>query len=128
MTITDVAGLEALPERVHIVDAEGYEWFKIVILPDTRPYFHAVTGPSGNYRPSCVSLPAEVLSPRTVTPEQAQYAFRDFIDSFNDDEAGTVEPVGDVAGNTGFVPAGGNDMWHVFLKALAAMGIEVSDG
>lgn len=48
-------------------------------------------------------------------------AFRRFVDSFNGDEAGEIDLVWSVLGDTGWAMRGGNDVRAVFDKVLAAI-------
>ena len=108
MTITDVAGLEALPVGSVVRDAEATVWERA----DT---FWIRTGVIRDRPTYAIILPLEVLSPRIVTPEQVETGARAMFEHLGmtwevavDDEK--------------------RDSREVVLAALAAMGIGVSDG
>jgi len=65
----------------------------------------------------------------TPTPQvvETDSELRDFIASFNGDEAGDLDDVGAIDGSMGYVMRGGNDVEAVFAKAKAVLSPHVVD-
>ena len=125
MTITDVAGLEALPVGTIFVDASEEPFVVAENSDGERVYCGPFSGVDRT--PDFVDLPAEVLSPRTVTPEQVEALWTRHRDA--------IAPITIRPGDEGRWPDAerrGETYRRGFEAgrdaALAAMGIGVSDG
>ena len=116
MTIIDVAGLEAFPDTFAFIDSTGDIG---IMLGGQAWYPETATMLAG--RAIRKYGPLEVLSPRTVTPEQVEAGAiavidRDGAHYMGGDKWETSGPVRRAHGR------------NLVTAALGAMGFEVSDG
>jgi hypothetical protein len=119
--ITTVEELEALPvgSVVLTLGKEVYqrgEWYEDEEWPEQSGDWWVA---GGDLPQRTVLLPALVLF-RPVGPD-VEDAFDTFVRSFNGDEAGDIDDVSALDGNTGWAMRGGNDVRAVFEKARIAL-------